>query len=82
MSYYNTHDLSSKSWGNNYNVLSIEEKGLTINLTGWCKGVVVGDYIIIKNGSDTTRYQIRNINYESDPADMFFATARFAPRNE
>ena len=76
-----THDLSSRTWGNNYSVMSIENKGHTINLTGWRKGISIGDYLIICNGSDTTRYIVQQIDYQDNPEDMFFATVRFAPRD-
>jgi len=77
-----THDLSSRTWGNDYQVMSIYNKGYNINITGWRKNISIGDYIVIRNGpSDTTRYIIEQIDYERDPNDMFRAKAKFAPRD-
>ena len=75
-----THDYSSPSWGHDYNVHSIEDEGLLISLSGWGKGISNNDYIIIKNGAGTTRYQINSIEYKYDPSDMWFASPSFAPR--
>lgn len=76
-----THDLSSRSWGNNYEIMSLQNKGYDISLAGWRKNITVGDYIILRRGqNDTTRYVIEEISYENDPDDMFYAKAKFAPR--
>ena len=75
-----THDLSAQSWGNNYNVLEIQDRGMRVNLVGWCKGIKSGDYLLLKQGAGTTRYLVDSIRYESDPDDMWFAETSFAPR--
>ena len=75
-----THDLSERSWGNNYTVQKIEDGGHKISLVGWRLGINNGDYLILKSGEDTTRYQVDSINYCSDPKDMWFAEASFSPR--
>ena len=76
-----THDLSRRTWGNNYNVHSVEDKGHTITISGWRKNIKIKDYIILKQRETTTRYQVQEIKYQSDPDDMFFALATFAPRD-
>ena len=75
-----THDYSNREWGRNYNILSISDKGMNLNLCGWGLGLNSGDYIILKNGNDTTRYVLSEVSYESDPHDMWFGEAAFAPR--
>jgi hypothetical protein len=75
-----THDFSAREWGHNYNILDIKNEGLEINIAGWGRGLSNDDYIIIRNGDDTTRYKLDAIEYEHDPSDMWFASASFAPR--
>ena len=76
----NTHDYSIREWGHDYNIIGIENEGLSIRIAGWGRGISNNDYIILKNGNDTTRYQIENIEYKRDPSDMWFASATFSPR--
>ena len=75
-----THDLSSKTWGCNYNVMEIHNGGMRVDLTGWRSGIKNGDFLILKQTDGTTRYLVESIRYESDPNDMWFAEASFAPR--
>ena len=75
-----THDYSVREWGHNYNIIDIEDDGMSIRLAGWGRGISNNDYIIIANGDDTTRYQISEVEYENNPTDMWFASASFAPR--
>jgi len=75
-----THDYSVREWGHNYQVIDVENNGLSLRLAGWGKGLSDDDYIIIKNGDDTTRYQLIKVEYKSNPSDMWFAEASFAPR--
>ena len=75
-----THDYSVKEWGHSYNIIDIENEGMSLRLAGWGKGISNDDYIIIANGDDTTRYQISSIEYKNNPTDMWFASANFAPR--
>jgi len=49
-------------------------------MAGWGSGIKAGDYLILPNGSETTRYQVDSIDYRMDPPDMWFADAVFAPR--
>ncbi len=75
-----TFDLSSKDWGNNYNVMSITDSGYKLSLVGWKSGISNGDYLILKNGNDTTRYVVEDISYFGDPVDMWKAEVSFSPR--
>lgn len=72
-----THDC-----GSNYSTFSIQEGGQVIVLSGFGYGIQEGDYLILTQGvkRETTRYKVEKIEYKRDPADLWFATARFAPR--
>ena len=76
-----THDLSSREWGCNYNIIQIYKRGMNLDLCGWHKGIKNGDYIILKNGTDTTRYKVDLVKYESEPRDMWNASVSFSPRS-
>ncbi len=80
MSNQKTHDYSNGCWGHDCHITSIEDDGLTISLTGWGFGLSNNDYIVLKNGSDTTRYKLDDVEYTSNPPDMWFAKASFSPR--
>lgn len=75
-----THDLSDRSWGNNYNVLDISEGGSKVRLCGWSLNIKAGDYLLLKQGDGTTRYLVDKIEYTGSPSDMWFADTSFAPR--
>ncbi len=77
---HKTHDYSDRSWGHDYHIGYITDDGLSISLTGWGMGIKTGDYIVIKNGSDTTRYKFESIDYHRDPHDMWKGSLSFAPR--
>ncbi len=50
-------------------------------MSGWGKGIVAGDYLILSNGhSSMSRYQVDQIEYLDDPSDQWFADVTFAPR--
>jgi hypothetical protein len=42
-------------------------------MTGQGKNIKRGDYIILQNGTESSRYQVEEINYYSDPPDMWMA---------
>ena len=75
-----THDISRKAWGCNYNVMEIRDGGMSIDLVGWHSGIKSGDFLLLKQDDGTTRYLVESIRYCSNPVDMWFATASFAPR--
>lgn len=75
------HDLHIRTWGSSYEILAIFDGGQRLNLVVWTKkDIQEGDYLILANGKDTTRYQIEEIKYMSDPPDQRFIKAIFAPR--
>ena len=83
-----THDFSDPSkrcWGHDYHITKIHDQGtaragLRVSLCGWSYGIKVGDYLLLQNGRDSTRYLIESVRYESNPPDMWFVEATFAPR--
>lgn len=81
-----THDYSERYWGHDYAITEIKNGGQEIRMTGWGHNLNPGDFIIIQNNSiepganPTTRYQIKSIEYQSNPRDMWFGWFTFAPR--
>lgn len=75
-----THDYTRRTWGHDYTTLSVIDGGQRLRLSGWGLGINAGDYLILPNGSGTTRYRVDSIEYRIDPHDMWFAEATFAPR--
>lgn len=74
-----THDYTNRHWGHDYTFSPIDN-GAKGELMGWGTGIEAGDYLIIQNGDGSTRYQVEEIEYFSNPKDMWKATATFAPR--
>lgn len=74
-----THDYTKPRWGHDY-TFSPVNGGLKGELMGWGMGIEAGDYLIIRNGDGSSRYQVDEIEYFADPKDMWKATATFAPR--
>ena len=55
--------------------------GQEASVMGWSsERIVAGDYLILSNGTGTTRYQVKFIGYKLNPHDMFEAELVFAPR--
>ncbi len=75
-----THDLSQRTWGCNYEILSLTNDGHNADISGWHGCIRSGDYILLKSGEESTRYQVSSVEYMTDPRDMFFASIVFAPR--
>jgi len=75
-----THDYTQKAWGHDYTVIKVVNKGQQLEALGWGQGLGVGDFLILQNGTGSSRYQIEKISYKSDPRDMWVATLIFAPR--
>lgn len=74
-----THDYTARSWGHDCIFRPIDG-GLRASITGWGRDIVEGDYLILPNDGDTSRYRIDAIRYEFNPPDMWHASASFAPR--
>jgi hypothetical protein len=76
-----TIDLSRRAWGCNYNILKIENSGQRLQLATWSTPTPLeGDYLILKDAEQTTRYRAAKVDYCGDPHDMCFVDAEFAPR--
>jgi len=77
-----THDYTSerRRWGHDYAITQVKDN--TINICGWGYGLSKGDYFVFTNQKthDSTRYQIKKIEYYADPTDMWRAEMVFAPR--
>jgi hypothetical protein len=67
-----TYDYSQYVCGRDYVFEPVDDlkKGY---MTGQGKGIKRGDYIILKNGSNSCRYQVEEIDYYSEPPDMWMA---------
>ena len=75
-----THDYTRRRWGHDYSTTAVIDGGMRLRLAGWGLGIKAGDYLILPNRGKTTRYQVESIDYCTDPQDMWFAEAVFAPR--
>jgi hypothetical protein len=75
-----THDYTRRCYGHDYSIRQAADGGTRLRMTGWGVGIVAGDYLILRNGDGTTRYQVEQIDYCNDPRDMWFADVAFAPR--
>lgn len=74
-----THDLRRKYWGHDY-VWDPADNGATGRLTGWHpRRIAAGDYVVFGNGQGA-RYKIEEIEWYSNPSDMFTAKVSFAAR--
>ena len=75
-----THDYTHRRPGHDYSITQVVDGGMRLRMAGWGAGIKAGDYLILPNGDETTRYQMDQIDYCEDPRDMWFADAVFAPR--
>ena len=67
-----THDYSQLIPGQEY-VFEALNQGLTGQMTGIGKGIKPLDYIILRCDSQLCRYQVEEIDYYTDPPDMWIA---------
>lgn len=74
-----THDYTWRVWGHDF-IQTPKRDGMVLRMMGWGDGIKAGDYLLLPNGSRSTRYRIRGIRYFRDPPDMWRAVAQFAPR--
>ncbi|MBV6623417.1 MAG: hypothetical protein KI793_10845 [Rivularia sp. (in: Bacteria)] len=66
------HDYTDAEYGKDYMFESADNYNQGY-MTARGKGVKNDDYIILKNGSESYRYQVKEIDYYSNPADMWMA---------
>ncbi|NEQ19655.1 MAG: hypothetical protein F6K28_08885 [Microcoleus sp. SIO2G3] len=67
-----TYDYTQYVGGRDYVLEPIDNQAKGY-MTGQGKGIKRGDYIILYNGSKSCRYQVEEIDYYSEPPDMWIA---------
>lgn len=78
---YKTHDYTESRWGHSVILhKKHDDKGLTWSVSGFGRNVDRGDFMILANGTGTTRYRVEEIEYYLDPKDMWRGVISFAPR--
>lgn len=70
--HHKIHDYSRLIWGKDY-VFEVRKEGIEGCMTGIGKGIKSHDYIILQHESESYKYQIEEINYYSEPSDMWIA---------
>ena len=66
------HDYTDAEYGKDYMFESADNYNQGY-MTARGKGVKKDDYIILRNGSESYSYQVKEIDYYSNPADMWMA---------
>ncbi len=66
--------------GHDFSTFEVISGGMKLKLMGHGSGIKKGDYLILPNGADTTRYKVDTVEYFLDPSDMWKIEASFAPR--
>lgn len=66
------HDYSLFKSGQDYAFERIE-KGMKGYMTGQCRDVKAGDYILLREESGLSQYQVEEIDYYLSPPDMWIA---------
>lgn len=67
-----TYDFCARLRGKDY-VFEQTENEAKGYMTAQCKGIAIGDYIILKHDTEPCCYQVEQIDYYSDPPDMWIA---------
>jgi len=75
-----THDYTGRGWGHDFTIQKIDKVNNILSMSGWGTGISKGDYLILPNKGETTRYQVKEIKYYNDPSDMWSMKAVYAPR--
>jgi len=75
------HDYTRRAKGHDFTITQVFDGGLKLSMCGWGNGISNGDFLILPNGNETTRYRVTSIEYYNNPPDMWKATAEFAPRS-
>jgi MioC protein len=69
---YKTHNYSKFSKGTEYEFEWLNESRRAC-MTGFGRGITPGDYIILQQDCKPYRYQVEEIDYYSEPSDMWIA---------
>ena len=75
-----THDYTKRGWGHDFTITTVIDRVKQLKASGWGYGIRCGDFLLLPNKLGITRYRVININYYSNPADMWNADLSFAPR--
>ena len=70
-----THDYTKLTWGTDYE-FELLENNRQAQMTAQGKGVKPGDRIILKNNTFTETYRIEDVEYYSNPSDMWIGLLR------
>jgi hypothetical protein len=70
-----THDYRRLVRGEDY-VLEMKDESNCGYMTGQGNGIKRGDYLVLANGHGLARYQIEEIDYYSNPSDMWMALVK------
>lgn len=82
-------DFSNPNLGHYIGIDKVRKGGHILDVHGFGpmleESLQKGDLVLLKNskagnGDGRTQYMIHRIEYEHDPADMFWATLKFYPR--
>ena len=68
-----TYDYTGFVCGRDYVFEPVDNNLKKGYMTGYGKGIKCEDYIILRNGSDSDLYQVEDIDYYSEPSDMWMA---------
>jgi hypothetical protein len=76
-----THDFTRSQWGHSLSTFKPlpDNKGEAM---GFGDNIEQGHFLILRNGTSTTRYRVDSIDYFRDPSDMWQAKLSFSPRPE
>ncbi|MEH2386836.1 MAG: hypothetical protein V7K14_13890 [Nostoc sp.] len=72
------HDYSQQVWGTDY-VFERLNEGIMGYMTGVGKTIKPGDRIILRQDCQSSQYQVQEIDYYSDPSDMWMALLKQVP---
>lgn len=78
------HDFTSanRCWGHDIHFTLQTADGHRLTAGGWGKDIKQGDYLLLSNGANSTRYRVESIEYFSNPSDQWQGILVFAPRQE
>jgi hypothetical protein len=68
-----TYDYTDYVCGRDYVIESVADKPDSCYMTSQSKGIKPGDRIILQNGSTFGLYEVEEIEYYSEPSDMWMA---------
>jgi hypothetical protein len=72
------YDYSQKVLGTDY-VFERLNEGMMGYMTGVGKGIKPCDRIILREGCESYEYQVEEVDYYSDPSDMWIALLKQVP---